>query len=286
MAENNLILAEDLARVRSIDFTYQFAGELSKFAEVLGTTRKIAVQEGTTLKALQVTGTLESGVVGEGELIPLSHYETIEVPIGTAVLHKRRKGTSAEAIMRSGREQAVNMTTERMKKDILKEIRDDFFKALATGTGTATGVGLQAALADGWGNLQILFEDDAVEPVYFLNPLDISGYLGRAQVSMQSTFGMNYLENFLGLGNVLTNSKVPKGTFYATPKDNIIMYYISMNGDIASTFKLISDETGYIGIREYLDEDHANVMNLIMSGASFFPERVDGIIKGTIEAQE
>ena len=55
-----------------------------------------------------------------------------------------------------------------------------------------------------------------------------------------------------------------------------------LNGDVAKAFKLTVDETGYIGIREYLDEDTARVMDLIMTGVSFFPERIDGIVKGTI----
>ena len=97
-AETNTILKADVARVRAIDFNYQFTGSLRKMIEALGVTRKIAVQEGTTLKALKVTGTLQSGTVAEGELIPLSHYETVETPVGEAVLNKWRKGTTAEAI--------------------------------------------------------------------------------------------------------------------------------------------------------------------------------------------
>jgi hypothetical protein len=44
------------------------------------------------------------------------------------------------------------------------------------------------------------------------------------------------------------------------------------------------DETGYIGIREYPDNDSARVMDLVMSGVTFFPGRVDGIVVGTIAA--
>ena len=282
-AETNTIMKADVARVRAIDFNYQFTGSLRKMIEALGVTRKIAVQEGTTLKALKVTGTLQSGTVAEGELIPLSHYETVETPVGEAVLNKWRKGTTAEAILKGGYEQAVGATTDQMVKDIQKTIRNAFFTFLATGTGTATGTGLQAALANGWGKLQVLWEDDAVETVYFLNPLDVSAYLGTAQVTMQTAFGMNYIENFLGLGTVFLNSNVPQGKFYATAKENVVMYYINVsNGDIASAFQLTTDETGYVGIREYPDEDHARVMDLVMSGVTFFPERLDGIVVGTI----
>lgn len=284
-AETNTIMKEDVARVRAVDFNYQFTGNLNKFMELLGITRKIAVQEGTTLKALKVTGTLESGVVAEGELIPLSHYETQEVPMGEAKLNKWRKGTTAEAILKGGYEQAVGATTDKAVKDIQKGIRTSFVAYLANGTGKANGASLQEALADGWGQLQVLWEDDAVETVYLLNPLDVADYLGSAQVTMQTVFGLNYIENFLGLGTVILSSNVPKGKYYATAKENIIAYYVNVaSGDIASAFKLTVDETGYIGIREYLDEDHARVMDLIMSGIDFFPERIDGIVVGTIGA--
>ena len=215
-AETNTIMKEDVARVRAVDFNYQFTGNLNKFMELLGITRKIAVQEGTTLKALKVTGTLESGEVAEGELIPLSHYETKEEPMGEAKLNKWRKGTTAEAILKGGYEQAVGATTDKAVKDNQNGIRTSFVAYLANGTGEASGATLQEALADGWGQLQVLWEDDAVETVYLLNPLDVADYLGSAQVTMQTVFGLNYIENFLGLGTVILSSNVPKGKYYAT----------------------------------------------------------------------
>lgn len=282
-AETNTIMAADLAQIRSVDFNYQFTGGLKKFMEAMGVTRKIAVQEGTSLKALKVTGTLEDGNVAEGELIPLSKYESEEITLAEAKLRKWRKATTAEAIVKSGYDDAVGETTDKALKDIQKLIRGDLFTSMGKGTGTATGTTLQKALANAWGVLQVLFEDDAVETVYFLNPQDVADYLGDAQITTQTLFGMKYIEDFLGLGSVLMNSNVPKGTFYATAKGNIIAYFINMtNGDVAKAFKLTVDETGYIGIREYLDEDTARVMDLIMTGVSFFPERIDGIVKGAI----
>ena len=282
-AETNTIMQADLARVRVADFNLQFTGNLRKLTEALGVTRKIPVQEGAALKMLKVTGTLESGNVAEGELIPLSKYETEEVPVGEVKLNKWRKGTTAEAILKGGYDQAVGATTDKMVKDIQKTIRGDLFKFMATGTGTATGATLQAALANGWGKLAVLFEDDAVETVYFLNPMDVSDYLGTAQVEMQTLFGMNYIKNFLGLGDVFLNSNVPAGKFYATAKENIVLYYVNVGaGDIKTAFGLTTDETGYIGIYEYPDKDTARVIDLVMSGVTFFPERKDGIVVGTI----
>ena len=134
-------------------------------------------------------------------------------------------------------------------------------------------------------SLKNLFEDDSVETVYFVNPLDVADYLGQASVEMQTVFGMNYLANFLGLGDVFTNSSVPKGTVYATAKENIVLYFINVaSSELANAFGLTADETGYIGISEYPDKDTARVMDLVMSGVNFFPERVDGIVKSTISA--
>lgn len=282
-AETNTIMQADLARTRVVDFNIQFTGDLRKLTEALNTTRKIPVQEGASLKMLKVTGTLESGNVAEGDLIPLSKYETEEVPVGEVKLYKWRKGTTAEAILKGGYDQSVGATTDKMVKDIQKTIRGNLFTFMGTGSGTATGADMQAALANAWGKLQVLFEDDAVDTVYFLNPMDVSDYLGAAQVSMQTVFGMNYIENFLGLGDVFLNSNVPAGKFYATAKENIVLYYVNVGaGDIKSAFGLTTDETGYIGINEYADKDTARVIDLVMSGVTFFPERIDGIVVGTI----
>ena len=281
-AIENTIMKADVA-ARTYDFQHQFSKNLNALTEVLGVTRKLPVQEGSTLKAIKVVGSLENGTVAEGEIIPLSKYEVEEVVMAEAVLNKWRKSTTAEAILKGGYDQTVGATTDKMVKEIQMGIRRDLIAYMANGTSTATGAGVQTALANGWAVLQNLWEDDAVETVYFMNPLDAAAYLGSAQVSMQTAFGMNYLENFLGLGTVFFNSSVPKGTFYATAKENIVLYYVDVSsGSIATVFDLVTDETGYVGINEYADNDRACVNDLVLSGVTFFPERIDGIVVGTI----
>lgn len=179
------------------------------------------------------------------------------------------------------------MTTDRMLLDVQKGIRGDFFTFLATGTGTATGVGFQAALAQAWGQLQVKFEDDSIEAVYFMNPLDVADYLAKAQITLQTAFGMTYVENFLGLGTVIFDSKVPKGTIYATAKDNIVLYYIPVNGaDLGEAFDFTSDQTGFIGIHETPDYSNMTASDTVVSGIVLFAERLDGIIKSTITEAE
>ena len=284
MAETNLIKKADLARAREIEFTYNFSENVRKLMEALGVTRKIAKQAGTVLKAYKAVGTLENGNVAEGDTIPLSKYTTEPVVLGEITLKKYRKATSAEAIVERGYDQAVEMTTDRMLRDVQKAIRTDLFGYLATGTGEATGADLQNTLAQAWGQLQVKFEDDGDgSMVYFVNPLDIADYLGAAQISTQTAFGMTYVEDFLGLGTVIMNASVPKGKLYATAKENIVLYYIPVNGaDLGEAFDFTSDETGYIGIHETPDYTNMTASDTVVNGMVFFAERIDGIVVGTI----
>lgn len=285
MAENNLIKREDLVRAREIEFTYTFADDLRKLRELLGITRMIAKQAGTVLKAYKATGTLEDGSVPEGDTIPLSKYRTEAVSFAEITLNKWRKATSAEAIIDRGYDQAVTMTTDKMLGDIQKEIRSEFISFLANGTGTASGAGFQAALAQAWGQLQVLFEDTSFSAVYLMNPLDVADYLGGANITMQTAFGMTYIENFLGLGTVILNSGVPKGTIYATAKENIVGYYIPVNGaDLDEAFNFTSDELGLIGIHEEPDYTNLTASDTVVSGIVLFAERLDGIVVTTISA--
>jgi hypothetical protein len=282
-AEANLIKKADLARAREIEFTQIFSENLSKLIEALGVTRKIPKQAGTVLKAYRATGTLQDGEVAEGDTIPLSKYITEPVAYGEITLKKWRKATSAEAIIERGYDQAVEMTTDRMLRDVQAAIRSDFFDFIATGTGSATGATMQAALAQAWGQLQIKFEDDDIQAVYFINPLDIADYLATAQITTQTAFGFTYIENFLGLGTVIMNSSVPKGKIYATAKENIILYYIPVNGaDLGEAFSFTADQTGFIGIHEEPDYTNMTASDTVINGMTLFAERLDGVIVGTI----
>lgn len=288
-AETNLITSDKMKRVREVDFVQQFThNSLDKLMEVLGVTRKIPMMEGTTMYLYTTSGTLQSGTVGEGEVIPLSQYEVTKTPIGEITLHKWRKASSAEAIKKSGYDAAVRETDAALLKDVQKGIRQDFFTFLngtIDSSVTATGAGLQAALANAWGKLQVAFEDDTAEAVYFLNPEDVSAYLGTANISVQTVFGMNYVENFLGLGTVIMSSRITKGTFVATAKQNLILYYLTMNGDVAAAFSLAADETGYIGIKSgYQNEERAQIESLVMDGLQIMVEYAAGVVKGTITA--
>lgn len=283
-AETNVIKKANIAKVRELDYAQLFGENVNNLIKMLGVTRKIPVVAGTVLKQLKVTGTLDSGVVAEGDIIPLSQYATTWTPVGEATLNKWRKATTAEAIIKGGFDQAVNDTDNKMILDIQKGIRSKFINSLATGAGTASGTGLQAALANAWGALQVAFEDNDVETVYFVNPMDIADYLGAANITVQTAFGMSYIENFLGLGTVIMTATIEKGTFYATAKQNLVVYYIDVNGanGLADAFDFTTDETGLVGIHEDSNYTRMQSETVAVSGIDIFAEMPAGVIVGEI----
>ena len=289
-AENNLIKAEQLKKIREVDFVTQFTHKsLAKLIEVLGVTRRIPMMEGTTMYTYKMSGTLQSGAVAEGEIIPLSQYAQEKVPVGEITLNKWRKAVSAEAIKKSGYATAVTETDAALLRDVQNGIRTGLFgfiNAGGTGATTASGNTLQALLANLWGQLQVLFEDDTAEAVYFVNPLDVADYLGTANITVQTAFGMNYVENFLGLGRVFFNSQVPKGKIYSTAMENLIAYYIPVNGaDLDEAFAFTADETGFIGIHEFPDYTNMTASDTVVSGIKLMAERIDGVVVATIAGE-
>lgn len=285
-AETNLIGQAQMVRAREVDFVNRFNQfSLKKLVEALGVTRKIPLIEGTTLYVYKTVGTLQNGAVPEGEIIPLSQYERQKEAIGEITINKWRKAVSAEAIKKSGYNEAVNMTDTKMLQDIQTGIRTSFFNFLNGLDGTVVGAStLQAVLAKTWGQLQVLFENDSVEVVHFINPLTIADYLATATISMQTAFGMNYIEDFLGMGTVIMNSNIPEGHVVSTAKENIIMYYLSMNGEVAQAFNLTTDESGYIGVHASQTDNRVQLEMIALSGIQFLVEYADGVVLGQIDS--
>lgn len=286
-AEQNLITQDLMRRVREVDFLHLFNHDsFAKLLEVLGVVRRIPMMEGTTMYFYKTVGELQDGNVAEGEIIPLSQYETVKIPIGEISIQKWRKATSAEAIKKSGFNAAVRDTDAKLLKDVQVSIRKnlfDFLNGTIPDSTPVSGNGLQAALAAAWGQLQVKFEDDTAQAVYFVNPLDISEYLALANISTQTAFGLNYIEDFLGLGTVIVSSRITKGTFIATAKENFIMYYLTMNGDVASAFDLTADELGLIGMSSGTpNKTRAQIESLVMSGIQILVEYAEGVVKGVI----
>lgn len=284
-AETNVITTQQMARAREIDFVRRFThSSLKKLIEALGVTRKIPLIDGTTMYYYTTTGTLQSGVVPEGEIIPLSQYERVKTPIGEIKLKKWRKASTAEAILKSGYAEAVRETDNKLLADVQNGIRADFFGYLINIDATeVSGPTLQAVLAKSWGKIQVLFENDTAEIVHFIHPMTIADYLSSATITVQTAFGFSYIENFLGMGTVILNSKVPIGQVWSTAKENLIMYYVPVNSEAMGAFDMTADETGYVGIKSgYQEESRAQIESFVMSGIQFLVEYADGVVLGEV----
>lgn len=285
--ETNVITTQQMARAREVDFVLRFTQNgLAKLIEALGVTRKIPLIDGTTMYYYTTTGTLQSGAVPEGEIIPLSQYQRNKVPIGEITLKKWRKAATAEAILKSGYNEAVRETDNKLLSDVQNGIRADFFDYLTAIDATAVGgTNLQAVLAKTWGKLQVLFENDNADIVHFLHPMTIADYLAIGTVTMQTAFGFNYIESFLGMGTVILNSRVPVGQVWSTAKENLIMYYIPVTSEAMGAFHMTTDETGYIGINSgYAENKRAQIESLVMSGIQFLVEYASGVVLGQVDS--
>lgn len=280
--------ASDFARVTAIDFVAKFEKNIKQLMTLLGLTRKYEKQPGTVVKTLKVTGTLESGDVAEGEVIPLSKYKTEEGDMFEMKLNKWRKQTTLEAINDKGYQQAVQSTDNKMIKDVQSSIRTKFYDFIGDDTAATkgTGKGLQGALARAWFFMQSLWEDnDTAGFLYFVNTEDIADYLADKDITTQTAFGMTYIQGFLGTYDVVAYTNVPKGHVIATAKENIILYFVNPKNDelVKAGFEFVVDETGLIGIHHKIDYDNLSTVSTVISGVMLFAEIPTGIANVTIE---
>lgn len=283
-AETNLTIVTDLAKVQSIDFVNRFEDSINKLVEALGITRKMPLTSGMTIKTYKSEVTLKKDKVGEGDLIPLSKVKATPDKTYEIEFSKYRKSVSAEAIQRGGFEQAVTQTDDKLLREIQKDLRKKLFEFMETGTGTGTATGLQGALAQAWGKVQTLFEDDGVKTVAFVNPLDVADYISGANVTTQTVFGMTFVTGFTDV-TVISNTSVPKGTVYATAPENLVLAYVAIGGgELGKAFNFTTDETGYIGITHGKADKTLTYETVALSGTLLFAERLDGVVKIAITA--
>lgn len=287
-AEANLTAAADLEPAVSIDLTSRMSENISTLLRVISVNEMIPMAVGTTIKMYETKiKTKPTTQAAEGDVIGLTKVERKLKNTFEIALSKYRKATSAEAIQKIGRTTAVDQTDQVLIKSIQKDIKDSFFTLLGTGTGTTTAVatGLQAAMAAAWGAVQTKFDDVDATPIYFISTTDAAKYLATAQVTMQTAFGMSYIENFLGMGDTFITPSLTAGTVVATAKENLFCAYIpTSNGEVANTFGLTSDQTGLVGMTHSLATDRATVDTLVMSGVKFFPEDLSAVIKVAVTA--
>lgn len=280
-AEDNL--TKNLVPAQNIDFVNQFGKGIAQLKEMMGISRMLPMPVGSLVKTYTSSVTLNGDTVAPGDIIPLSEVKVQDGPSYELVWDKRRKAVTIEDIQKFGFKQAIINTDAALIRELQKRVRNGFFTQLASGTGTATGAGLQAALADGFAKVSIAFEDDVAQTIAFINPNDLADYQAKHAVTLETAFGLQYLKNFLGYDSVIVSSQVSKGTAYATVSNNIVFAYAQITGDIDEAFDLVTDsETPMIGVAHDTNLTRLTSETITVSGTKLFAERLDGIIKITI----
>ena len=276
--------AADFAPAISIDFTSRITENIQTLQTILGIASMTPMAAGTLIKLYRYKKIQIAEQVGEGEVIPLTKVEreladTIELTLG-----KHRRQTTAEAIQKVGRARAINEADEKLVGEVRGGIKKTFFEAIGKGTGTANaGATLQAALAHVWAKMQSYYEDKDVTPVYFVSSDDVADYLASAQVTVQTAFGFSYIENFLGLGLTIVHPKLTKGTVIGTAAENLNGAFVpASGGDLAQSFNLTADPTGFVGMTHQANSSNASIDTLLFCSVVFYPEYVDGVFKASI----
>lgn len=279
----NETITTDIEPGISVDFASKLTNNIRTLQRILAIDELDALPEGNAIPIYAFNQKNTPSQVAEGVTIPLTEVERTLVETINMTLKKYRKQSTAELIQKVGRTRAINDTDNVVLSNVQKDIKTDFFTMLATATGTASGVGVQKALAASWGKVIKAFDDVDATPVFFVSSDDVADYLGGASISMQTAFGWNYIENFLGLGDTFVTPALTKGTAYATAKENLRGAYVpANNGAVADSFGLNGDGTGLVGITHSVVTSNASIETLMMSGVVFYPEIVSKVYKVTI----
>lgn len=276
-------LTTTLGTALSIDLVENFGKRFKSLEELLGIERVMPMAQGTSIKTYTSSVTLDGTVVAPGDIIPLSEVKLEAGPVHEIVWDKKRKAVTMEDIQKYGFEPAIVMTDGKLVNEMQKGVRTKLLAQLATGTGTATGVGLQATLANNWAVVAGKFDEDDVETISFINPIDAAGYLGQANITTQNAFGMTYLQDFLNNRIVFMHASVPAKTVYSTAANNLIAGYVQMSGgEIAKAFDFTTDSTGLIGVTHDINKQRLQAETIAAYGLVLLAERLDGVVVGTI----
>lgn len=290
-AEPNVITTQQITvNPREVDFVTSFGNDLSALTEVLGIAQPIRKANGTQLVGKKVTGTLESGDVPEGEEIPFSQFSVAPVSYDTISVRKYAKALTLETVIENGVETSVGMTDEEFKQQLIDVILADMYNALLAGTLTAEENTFQMAVSMAVGRVKDKFKKmhkAATGVAVFVNTLDVYSYLGGAQITVQTAFGMDYVEKFLGADIVFFSSEVPQGRVIATPVNNMKVYYVDP-GDSEFEFAQIKlaytadPQVPYIGFHTEGNYRRAQSEDYAIMGIKIFFEYVDAVAVVTI----
>lgn len=277
---------------RELDFVSRFTRNWDALREILGVTRPIRKAPGTQLSSVKATVELESGLVGPGNVIPYSKTSFDKVAFEDLTIEKYAKAVTIEEVEKYGAEVAIEKSDDAFLNQLQNKVLTDFYTFLNDDTSASTGTAdnFQKALALAKATVLDVFQRarlTATEVVGFANVMDAYEYLGEANITVQTQFGINYVKDFLGYSTLflLSEPDVPQGTVIALPVENIDLYYIDPGDSDFAKLGLqytVQGETNLVGFHAQGAYHTAVGETYALMGMKLWAEYANGIAIITI----
>ena len=270
---------------REIDFVSRFGANWDALRNILGIMRPIRKAPGTSLVAYSASVALESGAVDPGEVIPYSKTTIVQAAKSDITIEKYAKAVPIEDVNKYGAKVAIEKSDDAFLTQLQNVVLSKFYTFLNTGSLTGTGTTWQDALAKAQGlvlNKFATIQKDVTAIVGFANILDAYDYLGAANITVQTQFGLTYIENFLGYKTLflLPASQITRGDVIATAVENIDLYYIDPADSDFARLGLdytTQGETNLIGFHAQGNYSTAVGESYALMGMALWAEYLDAI---------
>ena len=278
---------------REVDFVSRFGDNWEKLMNILGIMRPIKKTPGTQLVAYTASVDLESGAVDPGEVIPYSKTTIVAAAKSDVTIEKYAKAVPVEDVSKYGAAIAVQKSDDAFLAKLQNVVLGKFYTFLNTGSLTGTANSWQAALEKAQGevlNKWATMDKEVTEVVGFANILDAFDYLGTASITIQTAFGISYVENFLGYKTLflLPAAQIARNVVIATPVENIDLYYIDPADSEFAKLGLqytVDGVTPLIGFHVQGNYGTAVGESFALMGMALWAEYLNGIAKITVNAQ-
>jgi hypothetical protein len=278
---------------REIDFVSRFGRNWDALREILGIMRPIRKAPGSRLISYTADVTLESGAVDPGCVIPYSKATITQATMDDLTIEKYAKAVPIEDVTTYGAEIAIAKSDDAFLTKLQNVVMGKFYTFLNTGSLTGTASSWQAALAKAQGevlNKWATMQKDITAIVGFANILDAYDYLGSANITVQTQFGLNYIKDFMGYNTLflLPAAQIARNVVIATPVENIDLYYIDPGDSEFARLGLdytVQGETNLIGFHAQGNYSTAVGESYALMGMALWAEYLNGIAKITVNAQ-
>lgn len=289
--ENTTTTAQITLEAKELDFVSRFEQNWQALVDILGIMRPVRKEPGTKLVASKASVELQSGVVAEGDEVPLSQAKVEPVLYEDIDLEKFRKRVTAEAVNKFGAAVAVQKTDDAFLTELQANVMDRFYAFAQTGTLKGTESSFQMAVS-----MAVTMVKDKFKKMHlnygnivaFVNTIDVGRYLGSANITIQTQNGMEYFKNFLGAETIIISSEIPEGTVIAIPADNIVLYYVDpSDGDyqeLGLNYTTGNGVTNLIGIHKEGVYGRVSGDTHALMGIKLFAEYIDAIAVNTFSS--